>query len=244
MKSKTICLLKAVGIGIFLLVFPILSGTLVTILALDKVQAMFVQAAFMFIPIVIAAVVVVVKKIDCHDLRLTINKNPKEYLCLIPTVLVFVPMLIRGCEWKGTAHFFGVLVLYAIVGISEELYYRSIICLVLEKVYARGAVIVISTVIFGLGHAATALTGMGLVMTILTIVNALIFGFMAVNLMYAHGSIFALMLIHFLFDFINKFVVVSGTELIIAECVRGGVMLIYGLVIYFVFNRKHPTTNA
>lgn len=75
-------------------------------------------------------------------------------------------------------------------------------------------------------------------MTLLTILNALLFGLVAIELLVLTNKIVPIMIIHFIFDFESKFIVLSGNGLMIAEIVRGTLMAIYGIILYTYIIRK------
>ena len=99
-----------------------------------------------------------------------------------------------------------------------------------------------STVIFGIGHVATAFTGSNILEIILTVLNAFIFGWLAIEMTIISSNIIPAFLLHFIFDFETKIVVMSGKELLIAEIIRGILMVIlaswFAAVIY-----KQKNTN-
>ncbi|MBQ9124208.1 MAG: CPBP family intramembrane metalloprotease [Acholeplasmatales bacterium] len=237
MKTKIINITICILIGIFVILFPVISGIIVGITKMEGASILFLQAFFMLLPIIIFIILILLKKINGKDIRLVTNVNKKNYLYYLPVVLVYIPVLIGGFVWKGSAYFFGNLLLYLAVGIAEELYFRGIIPHLLEKDFKKEPVILISSLIFGLGHAASAFANNNPIVVVLTILNALIFGFLAICLLYKTKTIVPLMIIHFLFDFETKFIALEGNDLSIAEGVRGSIMLIYAIIL-FVLIRK------
>jgi membrane protease YdiL (CAAX protease family) len=177
-------------------------------------------------------------KIKKEDLSLVINRNGKDYLYLLPVILVFIPVLVQGFKVQDARYLGGCFLLYLFVGIVEEIYFRGLIPSILGKSFSKNQVIWISTLIFGISHIATAFNGEGPLLTVMTILNALIFGFMAICLLYHTKTIFPLMLIHFLFDFETKIINLNGTGLAIAEGIRGGLMLIYGIILFILLQKK------
>lgn len=79
----------------------------------------------------------------------------------------------------------------------------------------------LSAVIFGIGHIATAFTANNGWEVCLTILNAFLFGWLAIEIELISKNIMPVILLHFLFDFETKIVVMNGTALLFAECVRG-----------------------
>ena len=237
MKTKIINITICVLIGIFVILFPVMSGVIVGITKMEGPSILFVQAFFMLLPIIVFIILILLKKINRKDIRFVFNINKMDYLYYLPVILVYIPVLIGGFVWRGSAYFLGNLLLYLAVGITEEIYYRGIIPYFLEKNFKKEFVILISSLIFGLGHAAIAFANNNPIVVVLTILNALIFGFLAICLLYKTKTIVPLMIIHFLFDFETKFIALEGNGLSIAEGVRGSIMLIYAIIL-FVLIRK------
>ena len=162
--------------------------------------------------------------------------NMKKALLFVPVLIIFLPVTVKGLYYKDAGYFFGVLFLYLFVGIAEELYFRGIIPYYLKKEFNTKWIIIISTIIFGLGHLSTAFTGTDGVMVFLTVLNAFIFGFMAIEMTVIGKNITPIIFVHFLFDFETKIIKLNGQELLTAEIIRGTLMVFIviwlSLVIY------------
>ena len=126
--------------------------------------------------------------------------------------------------------------LYLFVGISEEVYFRGIIPRYLKEEFSTKGIVLWSTLIFGIGHVATAFTGSNVFEIALTVLNAFIFGWLAMEMTIISSNIIPVFLVHFLFDFETKIVVMNGKELLIAEIVRGIMMFIIasGLLLLYI----------
>lgn len=83
-----------------------------------------------------------------------------------------------------------------------------------------------SSVIFAIGHIAAALAGSTAFEVALTVLNAFIFGWLAIEMTILSSSIIPAILVHFFFDFETKITVMNGSELLTAEIVRGILMFI------------------
>ena len=130
----------------------------------------------------------------------------------------------------------GSLFLYLFVGISEEVYFRGIIPRYLKEEFSTAGIVLWSTLIFGIGHIATVLAGGNAFEIALTVLNAFIFGWLAMEMTIISSNIIPVIAVHFLFDFETKIVVMNGKELLIAEIVQGIMMFIiaswFAVVIY------------
>ena len=238
MKNKVLSILKSVLWCVIMLVFPIVSGFIVTALKMGTVEGLFLQGGFMAAALVVPLIMVLVGKWNYSDIGFDKfdKASAKRLLFYLPFVLIFIPVAISVFYIKSTGYFFGVLFLYLFVGLSEEVYFRGIIPYVLKKDFSLIGVIVVSSIIFGIGHLTTAFTSNDGLEIALTVLNAFIFGFMAIELAIIANNIIPGIIIHFLFDFETKIIVMSGKELLIAECVRGAVMVVIAvwlaLIIY------------
>lgn len=240
--TKTKIVIKSLIIGIIMILFPVLSGVLIGVLTSItendySIIGLFIQAAFIFVAIVIAFIYIKKKKIKPAELNLPFKVNP-YWIYFLPCILIFIPTLFGGFVWKGSVYFIGVLLLYLLVGIAEELYFRGLIPHTLKKGFSTKSIIIISTIIFGLGHCAVIFNGGDISLVLLTILNALIFGWLAIELAILTDNITLLMVIHFLFDFESKFILATGNELIIFEIIRGAIMVIYAIVLIYVLKKK------
>ena len=80
-------------------------------------------------------------------------------------------------------------------------------------------------------------------MMILTVINALFFGFMAIEMYMLCGSVVPGMIVHFLFDFETKFILMSGNDLFIAEIVRAALMALIAICFAVVLHKKALDQN-
>lgn len=243
-NKKIKLILYSILTAILLIIFPVLSGVLIGTLTVltgknYQVSGSFIQALFMVFPIIIMGIYLKKQNISLTRLDIVFKPN-KSCLLFFPCIFIYIPLLFVPLCWKGTIYFIGNLFLYAIVGIAEELYFRGVIPNILKQTFDKYRVIVISTLIFGFGHLSIAFSGLDYKLVLLSILNALIFGWLAMELKYLTNNITILMFIHFLFNFQSKFVSITNTELIYREIVRGAIMIVYAILL-FVFMKKKDT---
>ena len=238
MKHKVLAIYKSLLWCFVVLLFPIASGTISVILALDTVTTLFLQGTFMAIALIPPAIFVFSGRWQLRDVGFTSFdfKGSKRVLYFMPLLVIFVPVAIKGFYVKSFGYVIGSLFLYLFVGISEEVYFRGIIPHYLKEEFSTKGIVLWSTLIFGFGHVATAFTGSNIFEITLTVLNAFIFGWLAMEMTIISSNIIPAFLIHFLFDFETKIVVMNGKELLIAETVRGIMMFIiaswFAIVIY------------
>lgn len=238
MKYKVLAICKSLLWCFVVLLFPIASGTISVILALDTVTTLFLQGTFMALALIPPAIFVFCGKWQWREVGFASFdfKGCKKVLYFIPLLVIFVPVAIKGFYVKSIGYVLGSLFLYLFVGISEEVYFRGIIPRYLKEEFSTAGIVLWSTLIFGIGHIATVLAGGNAFEIALTVLNAFIFGWLAMEMTIISSNIIPVFLVHFLFDFETKIVVMNGKELLIAEIVRGIMMFIiaswFAVVIY------------
>lgn len=239
MSKKVKNVILAFLLGVFVIIFPVSSGVIAGITNMQTPAVYYLQAGFMLIPIIVFLLFFLVKKKKASDFYFG-KIQKKSILFYLLTLPIFIPLSIKGYGLKDVTSFFGILFLYLFVGIAEELYYRAAITKLLDESFSPLGNIIISTLIFGLLHITTALSGADAVETILTIINSLFFGLMAASLLYLTKNVYPLCFIHFLFDFQSKFILMEGNALFICEIIRGTILafISLGLFIYIIYINK------
>lgn len=245
MKNKMLVICKSLLWCFIILLFPIISGTLSAIFSMGTVATLFLQSAFMAMALIIPAFFVFSGKWKWNEIGFAqINvENCKSVLYFVPLLIIFVPVAIEGFYIKSIGYVLGNLLLYLFVGISEEVYFRGIIPRYLKEQFSPQGQIILSSIIFGIGHIATAFAGSNGFEIALTVINALIFGWLAMEMTIISSNIVPAIILHFLFDFETKIVVMSGRDLLIAEGVRGLIMFIIAvcLAVMLFVKKKYAT---
>lgn len=225
-KFKIYTLCKSFLWCIYILLFPIVSGVLSEILSLETIETLFLQGLFMLASLVVPFTFVLIGKwkweeigIDKYDAECS-----RKVYHFLPLIAIFIPVAIQGFYFKSTIYVFGNLFLYLMVGIAEEVYFRGIIPKYLRKEFSVNEVIFFSAIIFGIGHIATAFTASNGLEVCLTILNAFLFGWLAMEMETISKNITPIIVLHFFFDFETKIVAMNGGGLLIAECVRGAIV--------------------
>ena len=231
MKHKVLAICKSFLWCFVILIFPIVSGAVSVIFSLDTDTTLFVQGTFMTMAFIVPAILVFIGKWQWRDIGFAPfdYKECKRAFYFIPLLVLFIPAAIKGFYVKSIGYITGNLFLYLFVGLSEEVYFRGIIPRYLKKEFSIKGIILWSAFIFGIGHAATAFTGSNGCETALTVLNAFIFGWLAIEMTIISSNIIPAVLLHFLFDFETKIVVMDGNELLTAEIIRGIIMFIIAI---------------
>ena len=228
MKNKILVIFKSMLWCLVILLFPIISGALSVIFSLDTVITLFLQGTFMVMALIPPAIFVFSGKWHWSEIgfkKMNV-RNCKRVFYFIPLLVIFVPVAVKGFYVKSIGYVFGSLFLYLFVGISEEIYFRGIIARYLKEEFSTKGILIVSTFIFAIGHIATAFTANNVFEIALTVLNALIFGWLAMEITIVSSNIIPAILLHFLFDFETKIAVMNGRELLMAESARGTLMFI------------------
>lgn len=240
MKKKLLAVCKSLLWCVIILLFPVLSGILSAVLSLDTVKTLFLQGIFMAASLVIPAAFLFSGKWSWREIGFApFNFHGCQMaLYFVPLLAIFVPAAVQGFHIRSAGYVFGNLFLYLFVGISEEVYFRGMIPNCLKAGFSTKGIVQASATIFAIGHIAAAFSGSGAFEIALSVWNALLFGWMAMEMTLLAANILPAILIHFLFDFETKLVVMSGRDLLIAECVRGTLMFVSAVWLAAVLLRR------
>lgn len=240
MKNKILVIFKSILWCLVILLFPIISGALSVIFSLDTVITLFLQGTFMVMALIPPAIFVFSGKWHWSEIgfkKMNV-RSCKRGFYFIPLLVIFIPVAVKGFYVKSIGYVFGSLFLYLFVGISEEIYFRGIIPRYLKEEFSTKGILIVSTFIFAIGHIATAFTTNNVFEIALTVLNALIFGWLAMEITIVSSNIIPAILLHFLFDFETKIAVMNGRELLMAESVRGTLMFIIACWLSSVIYKK------
>jgi membrane protease YdiL (CAAX protease family) len=158
-----------------------------------------------------------VKKIALKDILLTgIDKEGlTKTLFYLPLIAVLLPMIVSGVDLSHTGYVLATLLFTLGVGIAEELYFRGIILRLLGKSFGPLPVVFISVLIFGTSHASGAFVASSLVIVLLSILNAFLFGWIAAETALITKNIIPLMIFHCLFDSFTYQMLATGNAMIV-----------------------------
>jgi len=90
---------------------------------------------------------------------------------------------------------------------------------------------------FGTSHASGAFVQSSLIIVVLSILNAFLFGWVAAETALLTKNILPLMMFHCLFDFFTYQVLATGNALILIYAVRGSLMT--AVAVYLLYRLKH-----
>jgi membrane protease YdiL (CAAX protease family) len=229
--------------AVIVIAFPVASGVIVVVSKADPTASRLIQAAFIYASIVVPLAYCRVKKIALKDILLTgIDKaGVKTCLYYLPLIAVLLPMIVSGVDLSNTGYVLATLLFTLGVGIAEELYFRGMILRVLGTSFGPLPVVFISVLIFGISHASGAFVESSLVMVLLSILNAFLFGWIAGETALITKNIVPLMLFHCLFDFFTYQMLATGNAMIMVYAVRGTLMAI--VAVYLLIKLKQQSES-
>ena len=229
--------------AVIVIAFPVTSGVIVVASKADPTASRLIQAAFIYTSIVIPIVYCRIKKIALKDILLSgIDRaGVKRALYYLPLIAVLLPTIVSGVDLSNTGHVLATLLFTLGVGIAEELYFRGMILRFLSKSFGPLPVVFISMFIFGISHVSGAFVASGLVIVLLSVVNAFLFGWVAAETALITKNIVPLMIFHCLFDFFTYQMLAKGNVLIMIYAVRGTLMTI--VAVYLLIKLKLQSEN-
>ncbi|MDL2327388.1 CPBP family intramembrane metalloprotease [Ruminococcaceae bacterium OttesenSCG-928-A11] len=133
-----------------------------------------------------------------------ITMNARRVWFYLPLVIIeLIPLVLRGFEMDFSPEKYLLLVIFTLaVGANEEIYFRGLVIHYLAEKGIKKA-IVISSVIFGVLHIATAFGGQKLLPTLLQIIFAFLVGLVLSRIVSLTKRLLPLILWHALHNFIT-----------------------------------------
>lgn len=227
-NTKLRALVSSLIFSIVLMIFPVASGVIAVMNNMNAIQNYWLQGVFMMISISVPAIFMWITNMKPAQIGfMGIEKGS------VKTVLYFMPIIAAkiGFLFYGINHDIHTVMALAFftiaIGLSEELYFRGIILRKLRTCFTIKQTVFLSSVFFAAVHASQAFSGAGIIMVALTIINALIFGIVASEIVMLTKSIIPVIIWHALYDFLNWISLVSGTTEVFLIIIQSIVMVIY-----------------
>ena len=240
-STKLRVILISLIFSIVLMIFPVASGMIVVMNDMDAIQSYWLQGVFMMLSISVPAIFMWITNMKPAQIGfIGIEKAS------VKTVLYFVPVIVAkiGFFFYGINHDIHTIMALAFftiaIGLSEELYFRGIILRKLRTCFTIKQTVILSSVFFAAVHASQAFSGAGIFMVALTIINALLFGIVASEIVMLTKSIISVIIWHMLYDFINWITLIQGTIEIVLIIIQSVIMVVYA---YYLWT-KLPNEQA
>jgi len=232
-KSKFRAILSSLVFSVILMIFPVTSGVIVVMNGMDAIQSYWMQGVFMMLSMAVPVVFMWITKMKQAKIGITrVEKGS------IKTVLYFVPIIASKIGFlifrvdSNTQTIIALAFFTIMIGLSEELYFRGIILRKLRSCFTIKQTVILSSVFFAAVHASQAFSGTGIIIVTLTIINALIFGVIASEIVILTRSIIPVIIWHVLYDFINWISVAKGTTEVTLIMIQSVIMVVYAYYLW------------
>ena len=232
-NTKSRAMLSSLIFSIVLVIFPVASGVIVVVNDMDAIQSYWLQGVLMMLSISVPAISMWITNMKPAQIGfIGIEKGS------VKTVLYFVPVIAAkiGFLFYGINHDIHTIMALAFftiaIGLSEELYFRGIILRKLRTCFTIKQTVILSSVFFAAVHASQAFSGAGIFMVALTMINALLFGIVASEIVMLTKSIIPVIIWHMLYDFINWIALIQGTIEIVLIITQSVIMITYAIYLW------------
>ncbi len=241
MKPKAV--LRSLLFSVVLMIFPVLSGAIVTINHIAAPQSYWAQGSFMLASIVVPMIALFIAKTPLSQIGFARagEAGVKTALYFLPLLAAKTGFLFFGVE-QNTETILALAFFTAAIGLSEEIYFRGVILKQLTAHFSARQAVLLSSAFFAAVHISQALSGTGVLLVALTVVNALIFGIVAAEIVILTGSLIPVILWHALYDFINWIAPVRGVTEILLTVVQTVIMIAYGIYLWTKLPEKYIKT--
>ena len=218
---------------IVLMIFPVVSGIIVTVNNMDVVQMFWVQGAFMLASIAVPLCILFITKLRLSQIGFSKVKKGgiKAALNFIPIIAAKMGYLFFG--FKHSREILIALLFFTVaIGLSEEIYFRGIILRELMRHFSIKQAVLLSSVLFAAVHASQAFSGEGFVAIALAIANAFIFGVVASEIVILTESLILTIIWHALYNFINWITLVQATQEVVLIIFESVIIILYGIYLW------------
>ena len=222
---------------ITVLLFYFVQGAAVVMGELDGLKAIATQATIIWCCSLVAIVFFLIKDHSLKNLgfQKPIAGASVEFLYYIPLIIVALAAFAGGIMFDNSGLFIPNLIFTLGIGLTEELYFRGIICNMWKQ--KEKTAILVSSVLFGLSHLLNVMGGAGLAETFLQIAFAFTYGIIMAFVILRTKSIWPCILLHAFHDFCGFITNEGDMKLnIIVGTIQFAVLLAY--CIYLVVRMK------
>lgn len=232
-KSKLRVILCSLVFSVILIIFPVTSSVIVVMNGMDAIQSYWMQGVFMMLSIAMPVVFMLITNIKPSQIGFKrVEKGSiKTVLYFVPIIASKIGFLIFGVD-SDTQSIIALAFFTIMIGLSEELYFRGIILRKLRSCFTIKQTVIFSSVFFAAVHASQTFSGTGITIVTLTIINALIFGVVASEIVLLTSSIIPVIIWHVLYDFINWISVAKGITEVILIILQSVIMVLYAYYLW------------
>ena len=228
------------------LIFFSLQGAAVVALNLTGTAARLIPALVLWVLVGAAFVFVKVIKMPPSEVgfRAPQKGSIKKLFFLIPLVAVGLSGIIGGIDFsQGVGYIFACLCYVLAIAVSEEMFFRGIICNIWKN-SGQTKALLISSALFGACHALQAMANPDPLQTILAICFAFFYGIAFAQVFLLTESILPGIIIHTFHDFCSFIGNSVGKEAdVILGAVQTILILIFICVVHFCNFKKHKRSE-
>ncbi|KNZ41226.1 CPBP family intramembrane glutamic endopeptidase [Acetobacterium bakii] len=214
---------SAILLGFIPILFATAAGVICVVAGLNETQILITQTLSFGISIILGVLIMKKSKLGYEAFGFRnpdVTKN-SSVLFFLPLLVAEILPFMNGLDTSISFLTVILLLLFTVfVGINEELFFRGLIFKVFSAKGVKYAVIA-SSVIFGIGHAATALSGSDPIYVVILIIFAGLFGLVCAEIVVVTKSIVPVIIWHGLHDFIANITMETisslGITLLIAQ---------------------------
>ena len=183
------------------LLFYFAQGAAVVMGQLEGMKAIATQAAIIWSCALLAIVFFLIKDHSLVGLgfRKPENGMAVRFLYYIPLIIVALAAFAGGIMFDNSELFIPNLIFTLGIGLTEELYFRGIICNMWKDTQTKA--VIISSFLFGMSHLLNVMGGAGLAETLLQMAFAFTYGVVMAFVILRTKSIWPCILLHAFHDF-------------------------------------------
>jgi len=230
---------SAILLGLLPILFAIAAGVISVAFKLNENQVLITQTLAFLLSMLLGLLLVARSRLGfaAFGFRKPDANSSPLVLYFLPLLVIELLPFLNGFDLSLSLSQVGLLFIFAaVVGINEELFFRGLIIKILQTKGLKYAVIV-SSLLFGIGHAFTALSGSDPLYVIILIIFAGLFGLICAEIVILTKSIIPVIVWHGLHDFIANITLDAGTTLnLTLLLVQTVILCLYGL---FLWRKLH-----
>jgi membrane protease YdiL (CAAX protease family) len=197
-------LIKAIFFTFIPVIFATIAGTVISIMELDTNSSIIVQSICFFVSIMVGIIITKILHFQFNEIGINIiQKNTsKKVFYFIPLIIIEILPFFNGFnEQNNYLRIILLIIFTVIVGVNEELYFRGIIVALYKNNGIKA--IIVSSILFGVGHIANAFSNSNYLYIILQIIFAFIIGIVYAEIVIITKSIIPAIIFHAVHDFIG-----------------------------------------
>ncbi|MDO9493642.1 CPBP family intramembrane glutamic endopeptidase [Acetobacterium sp.] len=226
---------SAIFLGLLPIFFATAAGVISVVSGLSETQMLITQTLSFGISILLGLLLVAHSKLgfEAFGFRKPDPNSSHVVLYFLPLLVAELLPFLNGFDLSLSLSQVGLLFIFAaVVGINEELFFRGLMFKILQTKGVKYAIIA-SSLLFGIGHAFTALSGSDPLYVIILIIFAGLFGLICAEIVVLTKSIIPVIVWHGLHDFIANITLEAGTTLnMTLLMVQTLILCLYGVFLW------------